>query len=153
MLNTALNAGIGIIVALLGQGLTALIQHQEKVRQSAEDAANAYRESSMAVNDQATKYKELKAALEEANGNEEATYNIKKQLYEMQQNLIATYGDQAKGLDLVNGSLETQLGLIDGLSKADADKLLTRSGDEIVDAERVNDIEKDQLKEYNCNTL
>lgn len=74
----------------MGQGLTAWIQHQEKARQAAEDAANAYKESSLAINDQAAKYKELKAALEEANGNEEATYSIKKQLYEMQQNLIAT---------------------------------------------------------------
>ena len=144
LLNTALNAGIGLIITFIGQGVVKFIQGQEKARQSAEDAANAYKESSLAINDQAAKYKELKAALEEANGNEEATYNIKKQLYEMQQNLIATYGDQAKGLDLVNGSLETQLSLIDGLSKADANKLLTRDGHEIEKAENAMTEERNQ---------
>ena len=62
----------------------------------------------------------------------------------MQQNLIATYGDQAKGLDLVNGSLETQLSLIDGLSKADANKLLTRDGHEIEIAENAMTEERNQ---------
>ncbi len=120
----------------MGQGLTAWIQHQEKARQSAEDAANAYKESSLAINDQAAKYKELKAALEEANGNEEATYNIKKQLYEMQQNLIATYGDQAEGLDLVNGSLETQLNLLKNLPSKEADYLLNENHDGVKNAEK-----------------
>lgn len=136
LLNTTLNAGIGIIVALVGQGLTALIQHQEKVRQSAEEAANTYQESSLALNDQVAKYKELKAALEETNGDEEAAYSIKKQLYELQQNLTATYGDQAKGLDLVNGSLETQLGLLGGLSAQEAGNFLTKDRDGIKKAEK-----------------
>ncbi|MCI8593523.1 MAG: hypothetical protein HFI88_14565, partial [Lachnospiraceae bacterium] len=108
----------------------------EKARQAAEDAANAYKESSLAINDQAAKYKELKAALEEANGNEEATYNIKKQLYEMQQNLIATYGDQAEGLDLVNGSLETQLNLLKNLPSKEADYLLNENHDGVKNAEK-----------------
>lgn len=51
---------------------------------------------------------------------EEESYEAKSQLYEIQQSLIETYGDQAAGIDLVNGKLDTEIEKIKKASQAEA---------------------------------
>jgi len=55
-------------------------QIQEENRQAAEDAARTYVDTSKSIDEYAKKYEELHTALIKARGNEEETYNVKKQL-------------------------------------------------------------------------
>lgn len=149
---TALAANpIGFIIMLVStavSGLTVfsqlLKQSNEKLIQSTQDAANAQKESATAIDEQITRIKELKESLASGTLTDQEAYQAKSDLYEIQKNLIETYGQEAEGIDLVNGGLERQIGLVNGLSKAGAEKFLNENKTGIEKAEK----KMNQVKNY-----
>lgn len=61
-----------------------------------------------------------------ASGNqtEKEAAQTKSELLSLQQSLVETYGAQAKGIDLVNGSYDEQIAKIKEIEKADARRML-----------------------------
>lgn len=102
-------------------------QSIEETRQKAEEAANTYKESASSINDYISKYKELQNALVEAKGNEEATYDVKKQLLDLQTELNDKYGDEFGKINLVTSAYKDQTQAIEELNKKTAEKFLNEN--------------------------
>lgn len=75
---------------------------------------------------QISDYKDEISDLREVLNNQESSVDDVKEatsrLYEIQSDLISTYGSYASGIDLVNGSLEEQLGLLTKINEQNAKK-------------------------------
>lgn len=98
---TALAATIGIVN-----------QHYRELDQSTANAAQSYAQTNSGIESQISEITRLKTALNEGSLSEQEAYNAKSQLYDIQKNLASSYGEQAQGIDLVNGKLEEQTALI-----------------------------------------
>lgn len=123
-------------------------QVQEENRQVAEDAARAYADTSKSIDEYAKKYEELHTALLEAKGNEEETYNIKKQLLELQTELNEKFGDEYGKLNLVTDAYKDQTNAIKAFNKEAAKALLN----DISRSEQNKAIdEMTSAKDYNLN--
>lgn len=137
LISTALSAGISI--------WSSYKQGIEESIQKATDSTTAWKESSNALNEQISKYKELKQQLDSGALTPTEEYQTRQQILDIQSQITSQYGDQVTGIDLVNGSLQTQLGLLQQISAENAKKQLNESRKEYQDAE------KEMTKERNYN--
>lgn len=80
----------------------------EEVRQATADAANTFKESSKSIEDYTERYKELRQALIDAKGDEEAIYGVKQQLLELQKELNEVYGEEYGKINLVTDAYKDQ---------------------------------------------
>ena len=108
----------------------------EESRQAAQQAASSYSEQNTSLQSQIDRIRELREELASGTLSEMQAYQAKQELLSIQQQLADSYGVQVAGIDLVNGSLETQIDLINQLSAADASNYLTKNMDEIAKAEK-----------------
>lgn len=74
-----------------------------------------------------SKYKELKDEIDSGNLTDSEIYDKKQQIFEIQQSIVSEYGNQAAGIDLVNGKLETQLGLLRNINVENAHTKLSEA--------------------------
>lgn len=131
LLNAAISMGVGIAIQAAVQGISYLIQRQENLRQATEDSAKELKDSTQAIDDYATKYEELHDALIAAKGDEEQTYEIKKQLLDLQQELNEKYGEECGKIDLVTDAYKNQTDVIKNLKKEKAKLWLADNNDDI----------------------
>lgn len=139
-----LAAKIGISTTALGgilAAITAVVAiftvwkaHTEQTAQylldcanAATEAGNAWKESQDALDSQIAKLEELDEKLRSGNLTEEESYEVKSELYSIQQDLVSSYGDQAAGIDLVNGKLSEEIDKIRELSAAEAQRTLNEN--------------------------
>ena len=111
-------------------------QHQEETRQATEDATNAYKESASSIEDYTSRYQELRKALFEAKGNEEETYNVKKQLLDLQTELNDKFGEEYGKLNLLTDAYKDQTEAIKALNKEKAQTFLNENKEGIDKAEK-----------------
>lgn len=102
-------------------------QHQEETRQKTEEATSAYKESASAIDDYASRYQELHKALLKAEGDEQETYSIKKQLLDLQTELNDKYGDEHGAVNLVTDAYKNQIEAIKALNKEKAQTFLNEN--------------------------
>jgi TP901 family phage tail tape measure protein len=126
---TAAISAATMIYSKYKQELEEAQQAQEEARQKAAELASTYEEEQASIDEQIEKYKELKEQLDKGNLSTDDARDIKEQLLEIQQSLIDSYGDEAKNLDLVNGKYETQLGLLQEISKDKAQSYVEENRD------------------------
>lgn len=121
-------------------GVTKIIQaHNEAIeeaRQKAVENSTAFNNNKKSIEDYASEIEELKSKLNDYNISGNDVYNINKRLVEIQTELFNSCGKQAKGIDLVNGKLETQLNLTRELTKEEAKKYLNENYEPIKEATR-----------------
>lgn len=121
-------------------GVTRAVQAHKKsveeARQAAEEGASTFQNSQKSLQDYITEIENLKTKLAEGTLSEMEAYEAKQRLAEIQSELYSTYGEEAAGIDLVNGKLETQIGLVQQLTKADANRYLNQNRDAIAEAEK-----------------
>ena len=149
-MQTASAAGSGVFAAL-GAGATALFgalaplvgiiaavgaafliwkaydNYMQKQVQAAQEAGNAWKETNNSLSDYKDRVVELRAQLASGTLSEQEAYQAKSELLSIQQSLTDSYGSQADGIDLVNGSLREQIGLMEQLSQSDANKYLNEN--------------------------
>ena len=145
---------------LIGTAVTAGVSIWQSYKQSIEEAVSSasqagqqFAENSSSLNDQIAKVKELKSSIASGTLSEEESYNAKSQLLEIQKQLVATYGEQASGIDLVNGSLSEEIDLMNKLSESEANKYLNEEKKGIDKAKK--EMEKNRhfyLGEFETNT-
>lgn len=114
----------------------ALDGYKQEQISAAREAGSAWQEQNSSMDDQITKIRELREALNNGNLTEQEAYDKKSQLLNIQSQLIEQYGQSAQGIDLVNGSIETQIALLDKLSRADAQAFLNENRAGIAEAEK-----------------
>lgn len=119
---TALTVMLGALVAV-SVGAIAIQKYNQHVKDqndNARETAQAIAEQNKSLDDNISKLKELRSKLDDSNTSESEAYDIKEQLYEIQKSLIESYGDEAEGLRLVNGEIDTQIDKLKTLSKEKA---------------------------------
>lgn len=125
---------LGVALAALG-GAILYNTHKEKEYQKAlkesvdamSSATSEYSNSASKLDELTEKYKSLEKQLSLTNLTEEETYQIKSDLYDVQCDLIDNFGNEAKGIDLVNGEYREQLGLLQQINKEAAEAYLTKN--------------------------
>ena len=140
--NTVIGGLKGIGASLLSMGVTlavsAALNAVVKAVYNAATAEKRYREaaldSSTAVNERIQdtqsyidQIKELREALDDGNLTKNEAYETRKKLIGVQDELSEKYGDELNGIDLVNGGLEKQIGLLDEAAKKKANAFLTET--------------------------
>lgn len=137
--STLLANPIVLISTALTVGMMAWSSYKQSVEESiqkATDATTAWKESSNAMSEQIAKYKELKTQLDSGTLTPSEEYETRQQILDIQTQITEQYGNQAAGIDLVNGSLQTQLGILQQISAEEAKKTLNENRKEYKDAER-----------------
>ncbi len=89
---------------------------------SAKSAGNAWNESNTSIQDNIDKISELRSALSSGTLSEQEAANAKSELLSIQESLTESYGNQVAGIDLINGSLEEQIALLDKVSQQEAER-------------------------------
>lgn len=114
-------AAITGIVAVIAIAVAAYQNYKQKIeeqRQAAEEAATAYQEQSASVDEYKNTIRSLRDELDNGNLSEQEAYEKRQQLLQIEQELIDLFGDEAEGINLVTGSIESQISAIDKLSEA-----------------------------------
>ncbi|MDY3988803.1 MAG: phage tail tape measure protein [Massilioclostridium sp.] len=109
-------------LSLITAAISAYNRAQDEMRQKAAENADAYSQSNDSLNETIQKYQELKEELDAGTLSHDEEISIKEQLLGIQDELTEKYGKEASQLNLVNGELKDQLGLLNDLSKAQAEK-------------------------------
>lgn len=132
---------IAIAGAAIAAIVTAVNNYNEAQRKAAQEAAVTWGESNDTINDYKERITELRTELDAGTLSEEEAYEAKSELLSIQDALSESYGSQVEGIDLVNGSYERQLQLLDKLSIQDAQIALKEYGDQF-------DIAKSQVENF-----
>lgn len=114
---------------LVAAGVTAAVSafsaYKRSVQEavdSAKSAGNAWNESNTSIQDNIDKISELRSALSSGTLSEQEAANAKSELLSIQESLTESYGNQVAGIDLINGSLEEQIALLDKVSQQEAER-------------------------------
>lgn len=141
------SAGLTLIASaainFLVKSIMSAVQHQEDLRQAALEAGSALDKQSAAINDYKTQISSLKESLDEGNLSEQEAYDTRKQLISIQDELFEKYGDEAAGIDLVNGKYQEQLDILNGIADQKAKDYLNEHN------ESINTAQEKMLEELN----
>ena len=134
--------GVGGFLGILSAGISifsALSAHASKVRaeqqQKAEELRQKESELTTALGEQLAQYRELAAQKKNAESDEERVA-INKQLSELQGKIVDSIGDEAAGIDLVNGKYEEQSQILGGIYSKRLANNSTYLQAQIVEAEK-----------------
>lgn len=136
LMTSALTMGLSLGIQAVVTGISKLVNAENEAVQSAKEAADAYKESSSSMDDYISRYSELREQLLAAKGNEEETYNVKKQLLDLQTELNEKYGEEHGYLNLVTDAYKDQTEAIKELNKESANKYLNENEQGITTAKR-----------------
>lgn len=116
---------------LVAAGVTAAVSayssYQQSIKeavQSASEAGQAFSENYSSLDDSISKVQELRSALASGTLSEEEAYQAKSDLLSIQSQLSDSYGNQADGIDLVNGKLDEQIDKMQQLAMNNANEFL-----------------------------
>lgn len=128
---------------LAGTAIFGVVKAFKKAEEAAEEsrkktleAADSFNEQYGSLNDYADKIRELREKLDSGTLSEAEAYEAKKNLLSIQNELKQSYGDNAAAIDLLNGKIENQIGLVKQLSVEDANKYLNDNAKDIAKAEK-----------------
>ena len=128
--NTLLSNPIMIVGMAVTAGVSMWQSYKQSIEEavsSAKSAGQSFQENTSSLNSNISKVKELKSALASGTLSEQESAQAKSQLLEIQNQLVSTYGEQKAKIDLVNGSLEKELSLMNDLAVQDANKYLNEN--------------------------
>lgn len=151
---TQLNIAAGALAAV-AVGMTVYKQYKqylEELSASGNEAAGAFENVSSTIEDYTDKYKELRTALINAKGNEEETYNIKKQLLDLQTELNGKFGEEYGKLNLVTDAYKDQTEAIKAYNAEAAKTFLNENEEEIRTATKRMTAEKHYNLSYTGNS-
>lgn len=121
-----ITAGVAIGAAAFA-GYSAYQQYRAETLEQASSGAAEYADSSSSIQEQINKVKELRETLNSGIATDEEVYQAKSELLSIQEQLVDSYGKQVEGIDLINGSLEEQIGLMNQISVESANDFLTKN--------------------------
>lgn len=119
----ALTAGVAAVTV----GYNVYKKLQENGYKKATNQSNEWSERDKTLTNQIAQYEQLKTQLDSGALSAQEEYNIRSQILDIQNQIVGTYGSQVSGIDLVNGSLQTQLDLLQQIrsdDQSDAQKFL-----------------------------
>lgn len=114
-----------LVAAGVTAAVSAISAYNHSVQEavsSARESGNAWEENNASLEGHRAKIEELRSALSSGTLSEQEAAQAKSDLLSIQESLTESYGDQVQGIDLLNGSLEEQLALLDQVSKKEAER-------------------------------
>lgn len=127
---SALTSPVGIASLATGGAVAAITAYKQSVQEmmeSAKQAGSEWEESQTNLQGQIDKITELREALSEGTLTEQEAADAKSELLSIQESLTDSYGDQVQGIDLINGSLEQQIELLDKVSQKQSENFLNEN--------------------------
>ena len=88
----------------------------------AKQATDSIKQQQDSMSAQIESYKELKAQLDSGDLSEQETIETKQKILDIQKEITNQYGSAARGVDLINGKLEQQVGILNSITEKDADR-------------------------------
>lgn len=108
----ALNAVLGATALVLTTAITLWRKHQQEQQEAVQqtiDDANALDTKTSELDNLATKIQQLREITDNSNSSYQESIDARKELMDIQNDLIKNYGAEADKIDLVSGSIETQI--------------------------------------------
>lgn len=127
---TAIVAGIGVVANLVANEIQKVQQAEEEARQKAAEAVSEYTNNSEELSNLTGQFVSLRSKLDNVNLSRQEEIEVKKELYQMQDDFIKKYGLEADAIDFVTGSIKEQTAAIEERKKAEASELISKSGNE-----------------------
>lgn len=128
---------------LVAAGVTAAVsafsayQHSvEEAVSSAKQAGTEWQENNTSLQDNIERITELRTALSSGTLTEQEAASAKSELLSIQESLTDSYHSQVDGIDLINGSLEEQIALLDKVSQKEASQFQNENKKGIEEAEK-----------------
>lgn len=130
-LEAGLSFGITIAIQAIVDGITAYINAAKIAAEETKKANEAFKQTETDIEAYRTKIIDLTNELNDSNITQEEQITKKKELMEVQKELIEKFGNEAKGIDLVTNSIDAQNESINKLLKANYKKYLQENEKEI----------------------
>lgn len=139
LMSTLLANPLILIVASVTAAVSAFSTYKRSIEEAvdkAQEAGSAWEDNNTSLQSNIDKITELRTALDNGTLTEEEAYQAKSDLLEIQDSLTESYGNQAQGIDLVNGSLQTQINKLKELSTEESKRFLNENKKGIDEAEK-----------------
>lgn len=134
---------VGTAISAIIEGVTYLVTYNERMAESAREITSAWDESNSSLNEQISKYKELKSQLDSGTLSPDEEFSTRQQILDIQTQITSQYGDQVEGVNLVNGALDAQLAKLQQIAAENAKTELNKSQDEYNNV--IDQMEKQRL--------
>ena len=144
LLTTAVTVGVAAWQGY-NQSVQESIQHTK-------DSIAEIEERNKSIDDNISKAQELRDSLDSGTLTEQEAYNAKSQLLDIQSQLSDSYGEQADGIDLVNGKLDEQIEKMQQLKVENAKSWLNDSDNEKNYEKAKKKMTKDDYESFFGNT-
>lgn len=144
LLTTAVTVGVAAWQGY-NQSVKESIQHTK-------DSIAEIEERNKSIDDNISKAQELRDSLDSGTLTEQEAYNAKSQLLDIQSQLSDSYGEQADGIDLVNGKLDEQIEKMQQLKVENAKSWLNDSDNEKNYEKAKKKMTKDDYESFFGNT-
>lgn len=118
--------GVGIASAAL-IGKTIYDTYQQVQIDAAHEATAAWEETNTDIQSKIQEYTDLKNQLDSGTLSESETIAVKQQILDLQNQITSAYGEQAAGIDLVNGKLDTQVAKLNAIAQEEASRNLNEN--------------------------
>ena len=142
--------GIMATTAVLGAGYIAYKKYKSNMIKEADSATTDWNGAYSDLQDKMSQYKELKIKLDSGGLSDAETLSIKQQILDIQSQITSAYGEQASGINMVNGSLENQLSVIQKIESKQASQNLNENQKEYEDVSHGRSI---KTSDYENNEL
>lgn len=127
---------LGFNAFLIGfQVVSSVINHfkqkQEEAYQELKNASQEYTNTAQSVEEYRSKVQELKESLSSGNLSQQEAYNTRKQLLELQNEMVSKYGSEANAINVLTSSVEQANAAFDELEAKQAKQYLSDNADKI----------------------
>ena len=119
---------------LVASGVTAAVAAFSAFNNAAKEAVSSAKESmgewdenNTSIQENIDKITQLRTELASGTLSEQEAAQAKSELLSIQESLTESYGNQVEGIDLLNGSLEQQIALLDQVSQKEAQRSLNEN--------------------------
>ena len=127
--DAAISMGIAAIISVAIQAIDNLIHSYEDLAEAAQEISSEYIKNKKTLSDYSSEIQDLRDVLANQESTTQEVADATSRLYEIQNDLIGTYGEYATGLDLVNGKLSTQLHILEDIDKQNAQQAINEIND------------------------
>ncbi|MDY4819995.1 MAG: hypothetical protein SO206_07155 [Bacilli bacterium] len=136
----AVNWVISEAIGLLVTAINDYVHAAEIAREKSSELTDAWNEESSLINDSIAQYDELKKKLSDSSLSTADVKSAKEDLLNIQNDLVDKYGQEALGIDLVNGKYDEQIAKLKELSIKKANEYTAKNYSNIKsDREYVNE--------------
>lgn len=123
----AITFGISKII----EGISEYSHRAEEAREKSEELTQSWENGESSLGDSISQYDKLNKKLQDNTITTSGVNDVKSQLKDIQDKLIETFGNEAEGIDLVNGKYDEQISKLETISKKKAKKYVAENADAI----------------------